>query len=89
MIDSADPGRPVLRIVNGDAGPDHVAALLAVLAAAGSGAGGAAGNAAQPAGGVGPGWADPAGAFRGPVRVCPGSWRASGWGAGVRTRAAW
>ena len=35
---ASDPDRPVLRIVKGDATPEEVAALVAVIAALGSGA---------------------------------------------------
>jgi len=62
---------PVLRIVNPDATPEEVAALVAVLSALGSG------GAAAPAR-PRPAWTDPARGVRGPHRHGPGSWRSSG-----------
>ncbi len=78
MSEQPDP-RPTLRLVRGDAAPEEIAALLAVLAARSS--------AADP-GSTGPargGWAEAArtpGLGRGPgsglLRPGPGAWRASG-----------
>ena len=62
---------PVLRIVNADATPEEVAALVAVFSALGSG-GGEAPKRPRPA------WADPARGVRRTHRHGHGAWRASG-----------
>ncbi|MBC2933805.1 acyl-CoA carboxylase subunit epsilon [Nocardioides sp. zg-1228] len=62
---------PLLRIVNPDATPEEVAALVAVLSTLGPGAGAAP---APPR----PSWTDPARGVRGVHRHGPGSWRSSG-----------
>ena len=62
---------PVLRIVNADATPEEVAALVAVFSALGSD-GGEAPKRPRPA------WSNPARGVRRPHRNGPGAWRASG-----------
>ncbi|GAA5115203.1 acyl-CoA carboxylase subunit epsilon [Alloalcanivorax gelatiniphagus] len=62
---------PLLRVVNADATPEEVAALVAVLSALGS-AGGEPPRRPQPS------WNHPARAVRRPLRAGPGAWRASG-----------
>jgi Acyl-CoA carboxylase epsilon subunit len=62
--------RPALRIVRGDASPEDVAVLTALLAAAGGGD--------EPAGPAPRGgWRDPARALRRPLYPGPGAWRSS------------
>jgi hypothetical protein len=66
-----EPAAPVLRIVNADATPEEVAALVAVFTALGSG-GGEAPKRPRPA------WSNPARGVRRTHRHGPGAWRASG-----------
>jgi hypothetical protein len=66
-----DPDRPVLRVVKGDATPEEVAALVAVIAALGSGP---AGEEPEPRSA----WADPADRMRTTLPHGPGAWRSSG-----------
>ena len=73
QTDTAAPDRPPLRLVRGDATPEEVAALLAVLSAA-SGDG-----AAAPAPRPTSAWSSPARAVRRPLAPGPGAWRASAW----------
>nr|WP_174267557.1 acyl-CoA carboxylase epsilon subunit [Nocardioides zeae] len=61
----------MLRVVNGDATPEEVAAVVAVLAALGGGA-------PAPAPRRTPEWSAPRRALRGPHHAAPGAWRASG-----------
>ena len=68
--DSAD--RP-LRLVRGDASPEEVAALLAVLSAASAGA------EEKPPPRHTSRWASPERAVRRPLTPGPGAWRASAW----------
>ena len=72
---AGDPGpeRPPLRLVRGDATPEEVAALLAVLSAA------AGGDDPAPARRPVSRWASREGALRRPPAPGPGAWRASGW----------
>jgi hypothetical protein len=72
--DSEDtaPSRPVLRIVRGEPDAAELAALTAVLAAAG---GGADDGAPDPT--PASGWARRVDLVRGPVHPGPGGWRAS------------
>ena len=64
--------RPPLRLVRGDATPEEVAAIVAVLAAAGGG------EAAPGDGGRRVSrWAAPQGRVRPPVAHGPGAWRGS------------
>lgn len=65
------PARPLLRVVNGDATPEEVAAVVAVFAALGSAA-------PAPAPRRTPEWAAPRRALRGPHHAAAGAWRASG-----------
>jgi hypothetical protein len=68
---AASDERPVLRVVKGDATPEEVAALVAVIAALGSGP---AEVKAKPRST----WADPAHRRRTPLPHGPGAWRSSG-----------
>jgi len=68
---AASDERPVLRVVKGDATPEEVAALVAVIAALGSGA-----TQAKPT--IRSTWADPAHRMRTPLPHGPGAWRSSG-----------
>jgi Acyl-CoA carboxylase epsilon subunit len=71
MSDQA--GRPTLRVIRGDAGPEEIAALLAVITARSAAAVAAA---ERPAGSA---WADRGALMRQPPRPGPGAWRASSW----------
>ena len=62
---------PVLRIVNADATPEEVAALVAVFSALGSGGGEAPKRPRSS-------WSSPARGVRRTHRQGPGAWRASG-----------
>ena len=62
---------PLLQVINKDATPEEVAALVAVFAALGSG-GGEAPKRPRPA------WSTPARGVRRTHRHGPGAWRASG-----------
>jgi hypothetical protein len=66
-----EPAAPVLRIVNTDATPEEVAALVAVFSALGSG-GGAAPKRPRPT------WSNPARGVRRTHRHGADAWRASG-----------
>ena len=68
---ASDPDRPVLRVVKGDATPEEVAALVAVIAALGSGP---AEEKPKPRST----WADPARRMRTTLPHGPGAWRSSG-----------
>jgi hypothetical protein len=63
--------QPVLRVVKGDATPEEVAALVAVIAAMGSGP-------AQEKPKRRSTWADPAHRMRTTLPRGPGAWRSSG-----------
>ncbi len=65
------PDRPVLRIVRGDATPEEVAALVAVIAAMSAGGGPTRPKPRSS-------WADPARRMRTSLPHGPGAWRASG-----------
>jgi hypothetical protein len=81
--------RPYLRLIRGDASPEEVAAVVAVLTARGARfAGATAGGATSPAPPVSA-WADPSLAMRRGTHPAPGAWRLSGHAPGVRTRADW
>lgn len=67
--------RPVLRIVKGDPSPEELAALTALVSAAGPDAGDTAETAPPPRGR----WNDPARSHRRPLRPGPGGWRAGAW----------
>jgi hypothetical protein len=76
------PARPTLRIVRGDASPEEIAAIVALLGARGG----------QPETPLPrrSAWADPSSALRRPPPVpTPGAWARSGLEPGVRTRAGW
>ena len=62
---------PVLRVINPDATPEEIAALVAVFSALGS-ASDEAPKRPRPA------WSDPARGVRQTHRFGPGAWRASG-----------
>jgi hypothetical protein len=72
MTRPAGDARPLLRVVRGDAAPEEIAALLAVLLA-------------RPAGGEAPGparsaqnsWSDRSRQLRRPLSPAPGAWRRS------------
>lgn len=63
--------RPLLRVVRGDAAPEEIAALVAVLAARA-----APEPAERPARDTG-GWAHPSRLLRRPLTAGPGAWRAT------------
>jgi hypothetical protein len=65
--------RPVLRIVRGDATPEELAALVAVVCAVAAGA--ATRDDAPPPSA----WNDRAAALRRPLPHGPGAWHASAW----------
>ena len=67
------PGRPVLRVIRGDATPEEIAALLAVVAAR------AAGTARDTRPRTTAAWTDRGRVMRAPVAPGPGAWRASAW----------
>ncbi len=67
------PARPPLRLVRGNATPEEVAALLAVLSAASGGDG------AAPAPRHTSQWSSRERAVRRPLTPGPGAWRASAW----------
>jgi acyl-CoA carboxylase epsilon subunit len=64
--------QPTLRVIRGDAGPEEIAALLAVVSARS-----AAPAAEEPT--VRSAWTDRASLMRRPSAPGPGAWRASGW----------
>ena len=64
--------RPPLRLVRGDASPEEVAALLAVLSAASA-------SGPEPAPRHTSQWSSPLRAVRRPLAPGPGAWRASAW----------
>ena len=68
---TSDPDSPLLRVVNPDATPEEIAALVAVFSALGS-AGGDAPRTPRPA------WSNPARSVRRTHRHGDGAWRASG-----------
>jgi len=68
-MDGAPDTPPMLRIVNADATPEEVAAIVAVLSALGGGD--------APAPRRRPEWSAPARAVRRPLAHGPGGWRSS------------
>jgi hypothetical protein len=68
-----DEGRPVLRVIRGDATPEEIAALLAVVTARSAATAEPEPSTAPPA------WLDRAGRMRQPLPPGPGAWRASVW----------
>jgi hypothetical protein len=79
--ETAEPARPLLRVVRGDPTPEELAALIAVLSVRGGAA-----PAPEP---VRSSWGRPGSGLRGTLPNHPGAWRASGFAQGVRTRADW
>lgn len=75
-------GRPHLRLIRGNATPEEIAAIVALLAARPA-------SAQAPAPSARSAWADPARALRGPLATGTGAWTRSGLSPGVRTRAGW
>jgi Acyl-CoA carboxylase epsilon subunit len=67
------PGRPLLRVVRGDATPDEIAALAAVLLAGRA----AQGEAPRPRRSVKNSWSDRSRQLRRPLYPAPGAWRGS------------
>lgn len=67
------PDGPVLRVVRGDATPEEIAAVIAVVTAANART---TASAAEPARHVSA-WSDPARRIRRPLPHGPGAWRAS------------
>ncbi|QBX56285.1 acyl-CoA carboxylase subunit epsilon [Nocardioides seonyuensis] len=70
-MDEVTSQAPLLRVVNADATPEEVAAIVAVFSALGSGDGG------RPARRT-PEWSRPARMHRVPHAPGPGGWRSSG-----------
>jgi acyl-CoA carboxylase epsilon subunit len=70
--DDDQPARPLLRVVRGDATPEEIAALVAVLAAR------SGGEAPAPPRSVKNTWSDRSRLLRRPLATGPGAWRASG-----------
>jgi hypothetical protein len=66
------PDQPPLRLVRGDASPEEIAAVLAVLSSV-------SGGGAEPAPRHTSQWSSPARAVRRPPAPGPGAWRASAW----------
>ncbi|MGD0244088.1 MAG: acyl-CoA carboxylase subunit epsilon [Streptosporangiaceae bacterium] len=71
--DDDQPGRPFLRVVRGDATPEEIAALVAVLAARNGDD-----NAPGPARSVKNTWSDRSHSLRRPLSPSLGAWRSSG-----------
>lgn len=70
MADASEQA-PILKVINPDATPEEVAALVAVFSALGSAAG-------EPPKRPRPAWSDPARGVRRTHRHGDGAWRASG-----------
>jgi len=70
--DDQPPGRPLLRVVRGDATPEEIAALVAVLLARSADA-----KAPGQARSVQSSWADRSRLLRRPLSPGPGAWRRS------------
>jgi hypothetical protein len=70
--DDQPPGRPLLRVVRGDATPEEIAALVAVLLARSADAG-----APGPVRSVPGFWSDRSRLLRRPLSPAPGAWRRS------------
>jgi len=69
-------GEPALRVVRGDATPEEIAALVAVLMARCGRSGGPARSARPLARGA---WSDRFRQLRRPLHPGPGAWRRSAW----------
>ncbi len=67
------PSQPLLRVVRGDATPEEIAALVAVLLARPADAGAPGPDRSVPGF-----WSDRAGQLRRPLYPAPGAWRRSG-----------
>jgi hypothetical protein len=80
--DDGQASRPQLRLIRGNATPEEIAAVVALLAARSVPMEG-------PSSPVRSAWADPAHALRGQLNAGAGAWRRSGMSSGVRTRAGW
>ncbi|MGD0934007.1 MAG: acyl-CoA carboxylase subunit epsilon [Streptosporangiaceae bacterium] len=73
---SDEPGRPVLRVIRGDASAEEIAAILAVLAVRRDAATAAASSAARTATGrFRSAWTDRSRQLRAPLAPGPGHWR--------------
>jgi hypothetical protein len=70
--DDQPPGRPLLQVVRGDATPEEIAALVAVLLVRSADA-----EAPGPARSVARSWSDRSGQIRRPLSPGPGAWRRS------------
>ena len=70
--DDDQPARPSLRVVRGDATPEEIAALVAVLAARGDGEAGSQPRSVKNI------WSDRSRLLRRPLATGPGAWRNSG-----------
>jgi hypothetical protein len=70
---SAGDDQPLLRVVRGDATPEEIAALVAVLLTRSADA-----EAPGPARSVSGSWADRSRLLRRPLSPAPGAWRRSG-----------
>jgi hypothetical protein len=70
--DDRPAGGPALRVVRGDAAPEEIAALVAVLMARSGSAAGAARLFVRPARGA---WSDRSRQLRRPLHPGPGAWR--------------
>jgi Acyl-CoA carboxylase epsilon subunit len=66
-------GRPLLRVVRGDATPEEIAALVAVLVSARA----ADGEAPRPRRSARNSWSDRSRQLRRPLSPAPGAWRSS------------
>jgi hypothetical protein len=71
--DDQPADRPLLRVIRGDATPEEIAALVAVLAARGGDD-----DAPGPPRSVKNGWSDRSRLLRRPLSPGPGAWRGSG-----------
>jgi Acyl-CoA carboxylase epsilon subunit len=69
--DDQSPARPLLRVVRGDATPEEIAALVAVLLATRSAQDDAPAAPSRSA------WSDRSARMRGPLQPGPGGWRRS------------
>ena len=72
MTEQESGERPILKVINPDATPEEVAALVAVFSALGSATTGGAPKRPRPP------WSDPARGVRRTHRHGDGAWRASG-----------
>jgi hypothetical protein len=72
--DDQPGGQPLLRMVRGDATPEEIAALIAVILAARA----AGTEAPRPARSVQSAWSDRSRLLRRPLSPGPGAWRSSG-----------